>query len=64
MLAISCAVIYAILQDHAYSKCEKFPPPNLDVVWNYYMEKLKKLGEKTLLYHKIMHGLYTTVSHR
>ncbi|THU80903.1 hypothetical protein K435DRAFT_972564 [Dendrothele bispora CBS 962.96] len=47
---------------HAYSKCEKFPPPNLDAVWNYYMEKLKKLGEKKLMYHKIMHGLYTTVS--
>ncbi|THU98978.1 hypothetical protein K435DRAFT_795262 [Dendrothele bispora CBS 962.96] len=39
MVAISCAVIYAILQDHAYSKCEKFPPPNLDAVQNCYMDK-------------------------
>ncbi|THU83770.1 hypothetical protein K435DRAFT_870970 [Dendrothele bispora CBS 962.96] len=63
MVAISCAVIYTILQEHAYSKSEKFPPASLDVVWKYYMEKLELLAQTKLIYHKVMHNLYSAASH-
>ncbi|THU80702.1 hypothetical protein K435DRAFT_809667 [Dendrothele bispora CBS 962.96] len=64
MVVMAACVIHAILQDHAYSSEEHFPPPGLASQWLTYMEILAKIEKKScMVYHRLMHDLYLKASH-
>ncbi|THU79951.1 hypothetical protein K435DRAFT_810285 [Dendrothele bispora CBS 962.96] len=64
MVIMAACVIHALLQDHAYSSDENFPPSGLTTQWKTYLEILEKMEKKSrLTYHRLMHDLYLKASH-
>ncbi|THU96313.1 hypothetical protein K435DRAFT_778599, partial [Dendrothele bispora CBS 962.96] len=64
MVVMSSCVIHALLQDHAYSSDENFPPPGLASQWTTHLEILEKMEQKSrMAYHRLMHDLYLKASH-
>ncbi|KAK7461711.1 hypothetical protein VKT23_008137 [Stygiomarasmius scandens] len=64
MVAMAASVVHAILQDHAHSADDNFPPPGLATQWYTFIEILDTLEAKSLMaYHRLMHDLYLKASH-
>ncbi|KAJ3815927.1 hypothetical protein F5876DRAFT_61039 [Lentinula aff. lateritia] len=59
MVAMAACVIHSILQDHAKSVEENFPPTGLHSLWTTFIAVLTNLETASRVnYHKLMHKLY------
>ncbi|KAJ3806987.1 hypothetical protein F5876DRAFT_80138 [Lentinula aff. lateritia] len=59
MVAMAACVIHSILQDHAKSVEENFPPTGLHSLWTTFIAILTNLETASRVnYHKLMHKLY------
>ncbi|THU98814.1 hypothetical protein K435DRAFT_856255 [Dendrothele bispora CBS 962.96] len=64
MVAMAACVIHAVLQDHAHSSEENFPPPGLASQWFTFVEILTRMEKHSCMaYHRLMHDLYLKASH-
>ncbi|KAJ3903775.1 hypothetical protein F5879DRAFT_1035236 [Lentinula edodes] len=59
MVAMAACVIHSIVQDHAKSIEENFPPTGLNSLWTTFIAVLTNLETASRVnYHKLMHKLY------